>query len=97
MMLQELETVVRLQLPLICIVFCDKRLGLIDIVQKRRRYPSYGVEFGGTDLTEVARGFGAHGVKVNTLEDFERGIVNGFKESGPVVIQVPINPEGYVV
>ncbi len=97
MMLKELETVVRLQLPLICIVFCDKRLGLIDIIQKRRRYPSYGVEFGDTDLTEVARGFGAHGVKVNTLEDFERAIVNGFKESGPVVIQVSINPDEYVV
>lgn len=97
MMLHELETVVRLQLQVICIVFCDKRLALIDIIQKRRRQPSYGVEFGDTDLMAVASGFGAHGARVDTLEDFERAIVNGFKESGPVVIQVPINPDEYVV
>ena len=95
MMLQELETAVRLQLPIVCVVFCDKKLGLIDVVQKRRHYPSYGVEFGNTDLAAIARGFGAYGVKAASFEELETAMIDGLKGKGPVVIEVPIDPEEY--
>jgi len=41
--LQDLETAVRLSLPLVIMVFCDGSLGLIEMVQRRRGYPQYGV------------------------------------------------------
>ncbi len=95
MMLQDLETAVRLRLSLICVVFCDRKLSLIEVVQKRRRLPSYGIEFGSTDLAEIVKGFGAHGVKVNSFEDLEVAVKEGLEERGPVVIDVPIDPEEY--
>jgi acetolactate synthase-1/2/3 large subunit len=95
MMLQDLETVVRLELPLIVIVFCDQILGLIDVVQKRRGYPSYGIDFGNTNLAEIANGFGAHGVRVNSLKDLDKTVSQGLKEKVPVVIEVSIDPEEY--
>ncbi len=95
MVLQDLETAVRLQLSLICVVFCDQKLSLIEVVQKKRRYPGYGIEFGNTNLVEIAEGFGAHGVKVNSFGDLETAIISGLKEKGPVVIEVPIDPGEY--
>ncbi|MDP6510363.1 MAG: thiamine pyrophosphate-dependent enzyme, partial [Dehalococcoidia bacterium] len=95
MMLQDLETAVRLKLPLVCIVFCDNTLSLIQVVQRRREYPDYGVGFKGTNLAGIARGFGACGVRVDTLEDFERAVAAGLREKGPVVIEVPVDPEEY--
>ena len=95
MMLQDLETAVRLQLSLICVVFCDKKLGLIEVVQQRRRYPSYGIEFASTDLAEIARGFGARGIKADSFPALEAAITEGLKERGPMVIEVPVDPEEY--
>ena len=95
MMLQDLETAVRLKLPLVCIVFCDNTMSLIRVVQSRREYPDYGVGFGGTNLAGIARGFGACGEKVDTLEDFERAVAAGLREKCPVVIEVPVDPEEY--
>ena len=95
MVLQDLETAVRLQLSLVCIVFCDRKLGLIEVVQKKRRYPSYGIEFGDTDLAKVAEGFGAYGVNVNSLEELEAAVVEGLKKRKPVVIAVPVDPDEY--
>ncbi|MDP3880093.1 MAG: thiamine pyrophosphate-dependent enzyme [Dehalococcoidales bacterium] len=95
MMLQELETAVRLQLSIVCLVFCDRKLGLIDVVQKRRLYPACGVDFGGTDLAAIARGFGAHGVKAASFSELETAIADGLRMKGPVVIEVPIDPEEY--
>jgi len=95
MVLQDLETAVRLQLPLVCVVFCDQKLGLIEVVQKKRRYPSYGIEFGGTDLAKVAEGFGAHGVNVDSFEDLEVAVGDGLKKRKPAVIAVSIDPEEY--
>jgi len=95
MVLQDLETAVRLQLSLVCVVFCDQRLGLIEVVQKKRLYPSFGIEFGRTDLAKVAEGFGAHGVNVDSFEGLEVAVREGLEKSKPVVIAVSIDPDEY--
>ena len=59
MYMAELETAMRLQLPLIVVVLCDGALSLIAMSQERRGLPHHGVHFGNPDIVKIAQAFGA--------------------------------------
>lgn len=95
MMVHDLETAVRLRLPVIAVVFSDAVLALIQCVQEKRGLPSYGVGFERVDFAKIAEGFGAHGMKVTSFREFECAFQEAMKAQGPTVIDVPIDPEEY--
>ena len=71
MSLTELDTAVRLNLPLVVVVYNDSAYGA-----EVHRYGPEGasletVVFPETDIAAVARGFGCRGLTVRTLEDLE--------------------------
>jgi acetolactate synthase-1/2/3 large subunit len=96
MMLQDLETAVRLKLPIVFLVFCDQSLGLIELVQKKRGYPRYGVDFSKIKFPSVAKGFGAHGMKLRSLEALPDIFSTGFKLDRPTVVEIPIDGTEYM-
>ena len=95
MMIHDLETAVRLKLPVVVVVFSDALLSLIDCVQQKRGLPCYGVGFGRIDFAKVAQGFGANGVKVSTFSEFEATFQEALKAKEPTVIDVWIDPAEY--
>ena len=95
MMLQDLETAVRLSLPIVIEVFCDGSLGLIEMVQKGRGYPRYGVNFTRVKLAAVARDFGARGIKLKSLEEIPKIFLEAFDADRPTVIEIPIDGSEY--
>jgi len=96
MMLQDLETAVRLSLPLVIMVFCDGSLGLIEMVQKRRGYLQYGVNFNRIRVSHVARDFGARGVRLRSVEELPQIFSTGFGSDRPTVVEVPIDGSEYM-
>ncbi len=96
MMLQELETAVRLGLPIAILVFCDQSLGLIEAVQKRRGYPQYGVNFNRVEFASVAKAFGARGVKLHSVDELEETLLDGFSSDRPTVLEIPIDGSEYL-
>jgi acetolactate synthase-1/2/3 large subunit len=96
MMLQDLETTVRLKLPIVFLVFCDQSLGLIELVQKRRGYPRYGVGFERIKFASVAKAFGAKGIKLRSLEELPEIFSTGFESDRPTVVEVPIDTTEYM-
>jgi acetolactate synthase-1/2/3 large subunit len=96
MMLHDLETAVRLSLPLVIMVFCDGSLGLIEMVQKRRGFPLYGVNFSKIRFASVAKDFGARGIKLRSLEELPRIFSTGFDSDRPTVIEIPIDGAEYM-
>lgn len=99
--ISELETAVRLKLPLVCIVYNDAAYGaevhhfaeLDDSLDLR------SVKFPETDIAAIARGFGADGITVRTLDDL--GPVKAWvarfhagSESRPLVIDAKIASDG---
>ncbi|QCO97976.1 thiamine pyrophosphate-binding protein [Arthrobacter sp. 24S4-2] len=99
--ISELETAVRLKLPLVCIVYNDAAYGaevhhfaeLDDSLDLR------SVKFPETDIAAIARGFGADGITVRTLDDLEpvKAWVARFhagSESRPLVIDAKIASDG---
>jgi acetolactate synthase-1/2/3 large subunit len=75
MMLPELETAVRLGPAVVTLVMCDQRLGLIDLVQRRRGYPPTESISAGFSLPPrprlLAPGGSISGPSMNSLRFFQ--------------------------
>jgi len=95
MVIQELETTVRLKLPIIFVVFADNTFGLIDVVQRLRGYRKIGVTFNPVDFTKIAEGFGAKGIHLDSIKDIPEILEKAFKKDKPTVLVVPTDSEEY--
>ena len=85
MTLSALSTAVQYNLPIVGIVMNDSALGMV-------RHHQYGKtiasEFIDTDFAELARGFGAHGVRIDDSKDLGAAIREAQAMRKPAVIDV---------
>jgi acetolactate synthase-1/2/3 large subunit len=93
--LADVETCVRLKLPIVVVVFNDDGLSLIQVVQQKRGYPDYGVRYGHVDFAAAASALGAQGRRVRTLGELAGAVRDSLSADGPTVIDVPIDPTEY--
>jgi len=94
MTVQELETAVRLRLPIVCLVFNNNMYGSIRMHQEKA-HPGrvIGSELGNPDFVALANAFGARGMRVTDHRDFPIAIEQALNGSGPVVIEIVNDPE----
>jgi len=91
MNVQELETAVRCNTPIIVVIWNDGGYGLIDLKQRQDFGRSTGVRFGNPDFVQLARSFGAKGYRVESGDGL-LPILKEAMESGSVcVIDVPVD------
>ena len=91
----ELETCVRERLHFMTVVYNDSALSLIDVAQRNRGYPTYGVKYGSVDFAAVASGFGVWSRRVATMESLEAAVRDALHVNGPVVIDAVVDPAEY--
>jgi len=96
MTVAELQTSVRESLPIIVVVFDDEEIGMIRIKQELKGLPLHGVKLGGLDWVQVAQGFGADGVVVDTEHALGDALKAAVKSGRTTVIAAKIDPSGYV-
>jgi acetolactate synthase-1/2/3 large subunit len=87
----ELATAVHFRIPVVAIVFNDNAYGNV----RRMQRDDYRGRLIASDLTNpdfvrMAESFGAMGLKATSPEELRAALRRGLKESGPVVIEVPI-------
>ena len=70
MNVQELETAVRLKLPIIVVVWVDSDYNLISLKQTHEYGKSVFTRFGNPDFVKLAESFGAAGFHVQSTEEF---------------------------
>lgn len=96
MAISELETAVRLGLPLVVLVYNDSAYGAeIHHFDQASNKDLETVTFPDTDIAAIARGYGAHGVTVRTVADLS-GItdwLNGARDT-PLVVDAHIASDG---
>lgn len=92
MNVQELETAVRLRLPIIFVVWCDSDLGVISLKQSLEFGKSISTRFANPDFVKLAESFGAIGYKINSTQEFLKTLEKA-KESTdlPVIIAIDID------
>lgn len=91
MSLQELETAVRLQLPLVILIWSDQRYGLIEWKQMNTfKRPSH-IEFGNPDFVQLAKAYGAEGMRIEGAEELKPTLEKALGIGKPVVIECPVD------
>ena len=88
---QELETAVRLQLPLVILVWRDDGYGVIRWKQMLRFGRTSSVEFDNPDLVAYARAFGATGFRVEGPSELTPILHEALKAERPAVIDCPVD------
>jgi acetolactate synthase-1/2/3 large subunit len=88
---QELDTCVRLNLPIIIIVANNCAWGMIKSKQKGEFSKRYcDVDLPPTDYAKIAKGFGCYGERVEKPEDIKPAIQRAIDSKLPAVIDVNI-------
>ncbi|HGI3972911.1 TPA: acetolactate synthase AlsS [Streptococcus agalactiae] len=90
---QELETAVRLHLPIVHIIWNDGKYNMVEFQEEMKYGRSSGVDFGPVDFVKYAESFGAKGYCVDSKDSFEETLKQALidAENGPVLIDVPID------
>jgi acetolactate synthase-1/2/3 large subunit len=94
MALGELETIVRLNLPVTVVVFDDRTLSLIKLKQRANDQGGAGaVEYTAVDFAAVANGLGLAARSIATIADLEAALAD--PPSGPQLLAVRVDPGSY--
>ena len=90
---QELETAVRLKLPIVHIIWNDGHYNMVEFQEEMKYGRSSGVDFGPVDFVKYAESFGAKGYRATSKEEFASLLQEALPQAvdGPVLIDVPID------
>lgn len=88
----ELETAVRLKLPVVHFVWRDGTYDMVAFQQMMKYGRTSGIDFGAIDIVKYAEAFGAKGLRVNKPSDLSKVIDEALAyNDGPVVVDIPID------
>jgi acetolactate synthase-1/2/3 large subunit len=92
MSLAEVETCVREGIRFVIVVYNDRQLSLIQVIQHNKNLPMCGVEYGPVDFAAAARALGAEGFRVESLGELEQAM----KADRLAVVDVRVDPTEYL-
>jgi acetolactate synthase I/II/III large subunit len=88
---QELETAVRLNLPVVVLVLNDNAFGFIKWKQENMGFRSFGLDYSNPDFARFAESHGAAGITVRKGDDLTQVLERAFSLRKVVVIECPID------
>lgn len=92
MNVQEIETAVRLNLPIIIVVWCDSDLGMISLKQVDEFGKKAFTEFNNPDFVKLAESFGAIGYNIRSTKEFSKILKKAKKSTHiPVIISIDVD------
>lgn len=88
----ELETAVRENIPVVCVVFNDRGLGNERAFQNELYGGrTFAVDYGDVDFAALARVMGAHGERVDQAEDVLPAVRRALDSGRPAIVDVAID------
>ena len=88
---QEMETAVRLGVPIVVLIVNDGSYGLIKWKQEDRFGFHCDVDFGNPDFAAMAESMGVKGFRLNRTEDLIPTLEEAFEAGRPAIIDCPID------
>ena len=95
MVAAELETVARLGLPIVIVVFNDEALSLIAIKQEQKGLEGVSMRYAGPDLRALARAFGLRAFTATDEATLHQALIGAQTAPGPALIDARIDASGY--
>ena len=97
MLMGDLLTFVKYNLPVKIIVFNNGKLGLIKVEQEVEGYPEEQTDLHNPDYMLLAKAVGMIGYKTHNSKELDQILPDFFKEEGPAILDVKINPDELVL
>ncbi|GAB6070924.1 acetolactate synthase large subunit [Thiomicrorhabdus hydrogeniphila] len=91
MNMQEIETAVRLNIPIIVLIWNDQQYGLIKWKQMNHFGRESNVSFNNPDFVKLADAFGAKGYKIEHTEDLLPTLKQAIQDNCVVLIDCPVD------
>ncbi|MBL7002883.1 MAG: acetolactate synthase large subunit [Gammaproteobacteria bacterium] len=88
---QEIETALRLNIPVIILIWTDGEYGLIKWHQLRRFGRDTQISFTNPDFVKYAESFGAKGYKINSADELIPTIKQAKQDNTVVIIDCPVD------
>ncbi len=88
---QEIETALRMNIPIIILIWTDSEYGLIKWHQLRRFGRDTQISFTNPDFVMYAESFGAKGYKINSADELIPTILQAKKDNTVVIIDCPVD------
>ena len=95
MVVSELETVARLRLPIVIVVFNDAALSLIEVKQEQKGFEGVSMCYVGPDLIALGRAFGIRALAATDEPTLHGALIAAQTAPGPTLIDARIDPSGY--
>jgi acetolactate synthase-1/2/3 large subunit len=95
MVASELETVARLRLPIVIVVFNDAALSLIEVKQEQKGFEGVSMRYAGPDLVALGRAFGIRALAATNEATLHSALIAAQTAPGPALIDARIDPSGY--
>jgi acetolactate synthase-1/2/3 large subunit len=95
MVVSELETVARLRLPIVIVVFNDAALSLIEVKQEQKGFEGVSMRYAGPDLIALGRAFGIRALAATDEPTLHGALISAQTAPGPTLIDARIDPSGY--
>jgi len=91
MNVQELETAVRLNTPIVILIWNDSAYGLIEWKQMNQFGRKAYIDFNNPDFVKLAESFGARGYRIDKGEDLLPTLQKALKDKAVSVIDCPVD------
>jgi acetolactate synthase-1/2/3 large subunit len=91
MNVQELETAVRCNTPIVVLIWRDDSYGVIKWNQLNRFGRASHVDFGNPDFVALAKSFGCEGIRIEAATELQPALEHAFRADRPVVIDCPVD------
>jgi acetolactate synthase I/II/III large subunit len=88
---QELETATRLGLSFTHVIMRDNTYNMVAFQEELKYGRASGVQLGDYDITHYAAAFGATGIGIGDMAEFEDAFTHSMTEPGVTVIDVPVD------
>ena len=88
---QEIETALRLQLPIVILIWNDCGYGLIEWKQMSRFGRPSHVDFGNPDFVKYAESFGAKGYRIERSEQLFTTLKTALADNTVSIIDCPVD------
>ncbi|MBI3375836.1 MAG: thiamine pyrophosphate-binding protein [Betaproteobacteria bacterium] len=82
-------------LPMVVVVLNDASLSLIKLKQSKMKHAARAVDFGVPDFAMVARGFGARGIRVECIEEFDAALAEAVASRRFTLIDALVDSSEY--
>jgi len=88
---QELETATRLGLSFTHVIMRDNSYDMVAFQEVLKYGRTSGVKLGDYDITQYAAAFGAKGIRITSIDEFENAFKQSLSDDGITIIDVPVD------